>query len=149
MLFHSPQASQRPDHFECDAPQEVQDFLVPAIGQYYEGREQVEGLAADFTDDNAPAAVVEATRDAFGPPQIVVTNSGGPPGMPAVAAVLRLASSATAIATRCSFGWLTVVSACIRTFSVAPGPYSGSGTFSSKDFEPSTGSSASSESQYQ
>jgi 3-oxoacyl-[acyl-carrier protein] reductase len=53
------------------------------------GGGEVEGLAADFTDDNAPAAVVEATRDAFGPPQIVVTNSGGPPGMPAVAATAK------------------------------------------------------------
>ena len=46
----------------------------------------VEGYAADFTDESAPAAVVTATCDAFGQPEIVVTNGGGPPGMPAVAA---------------------------------------------------------------
>ena len=50
------------------------------------GGKTVEGFAADFTDEGAPAAVVAATRDAFGPPDIVVTNSGGPPGMPAVEA---------------------------------------------------------------
>jgi 3-oxoacyl-[acyl-carrier protein] reductase len=50
------------------------------------GRFTVEGCAADFTDENAPEKVVLATRDAFGPPEIVVTNSGGPPGMPATAA---------------------------------------------------------------
>jgi 3-oxoacyl-[acyl-carrier protein] reductase len=59
------------------------------------GGASVEGCAADFTDEGAPAAVVAATRDAFGPPEIMVTNSGGPPGMPAVAATaedLRAAS---------------------------------------------------------
>jgi 3-oxoacyl-[acyl-carrier protein] reductase len=50
------------------------------------GGASVGGCAADFTDEGAPAAVVAATRDAFGPPEIMVTNSGGPPGMPAVAA---------------------------------------------------------------
>jgi 3-oxoacyl-[acyl-carrier protein] reductase len=50
------------------------------------GGASVEGCAADFIDEGAPAAVVAATRDAFGPPEIIVTNSGGPPGMPAVAA---------------------------------------------------------------
>lgn len=50
------------------------------------GGEQIEGCAADFTDENAPTTVVAATREAFGAPEIVVTNSGGPPGMPAVAA---------------------------------------------------------------
>jgi len=50
------------------------------------GGASVEGCAADFTDEGAPAAVVAATRDAFGQPEIVVTNGGGPPGMPAVAA---------------------------------------------------------------
>jgi 3-oxoacyl-[acyl-carrier protein] reductase len=48
------------------------------------GGASVEGCAADFTEEGAPAAVVAATRDAFGPPEIIVTNSGGPPGMPAV-----------------------------------------------------------------
>jgi 3-oxoacyl-[acyl-carrier protein] reductase len=50
------------------------------------GGKAVEGCAADFTDGRAPADVVEATRDAFGPPEIVVANGGGPPGMPATAA---------------------------------------------------------------
>jgi 3-oxoacyl-[acyl-carrier protein] reductase len=46
----------------------------------------VEGCPADFTDVKAPEKVVAATREAFGPPEIVVTNSGGPPGMAATAA---------------------------------------------------------------
>jgi 3-oxoacyl-[acyl-carrier protein] reductase len=50
------------------------------------GGAAVEGCTADFTEEGAPASVVAATRDAFGPPEIVVTNSGGPPGMPAVEA---------------------------------------------------------------
>ena len=31
-----------PERYWAGAPQEVQDFIVPAIGQYYEGREQVQ-----------------------------------------------------------------------------------------------------------
>jgi len=31
-----------PARYWVNAPQEVQDFLVPAIGQYYEGREEVQ-----------------------------------------------------------------------------------------------------------
>jgi 3-oxoacyl-[acyl-carrier protein] reductase len=50
------------------------------------GGEAVEGCAADFTDPGAAALVVAATCDAFGQPEIVVTNGGGPPGMPAVSA---------------------------------------------------------------
>jgi len=46
----------------------------------------VEGCAADFTDDDAPRLVVEATRAIFGPPEIVIANAGGPPAMPAVEA---------------------------------------------------------------
>jgi len=46
----------------------------------------VEGCVADFTDDDAPRLVVEATRAVFGPPEIVVANAGGPPAMPAVEA---------------------------------------------------------------
>jgi 3-oxoacyl-[acyl-carrier protein] reductase len=53
------------------------------------GGEAVEGCVADFTDEKAPAEVVAATRNAFGPVGIVVTNSGGPPGMPAVAATAK------------------------------------------------------------
>ncbi len=40
----------------------------------------VEGCVADFNDDDAPMVVVEAARAAFGPPEIVVANAGGPPG---------------------------------------------------------------------
>jgi len=47
---------------------------------------EVEGIAADLTDEDAPRTVIEAARSAFGPPDIVVANGGGPPGMPAVAA---------------------------------------------------------------
>jgi 3-oxoacyl-[acyl-carrier protein] reductase len=50
------------------------------------GGGQVEGCAADFTDEKAPVAVVTATREAFGDPEIVVVNGGGPPGMPATTA---------------------------------------------------------------
>ena len=50
------------------------------------GGQQVEGVAADLTDEDAPQAVVEAARAAFGQPEIVVANGGGPPGMPAVSA---------------------------------------------------------------
>jgi len=58
------------------------------------GGASVEGCAADFADKGAPATVVAATRDAFGQPEIVVTNGGGPPGMPAVAATADDLSSA-------------------------------------------------------
>jgi 3-oxoacyl-[acyl-carrier protein] reductase len=44
----------------------------------------VEGCAVDFIDDEAVRVVVEATLTAFGPPEIVVANAGGPPAMPAV-----------------------------------------------------------------
>ena len=46
----------------------------------------VEACVADFTDPDAPRIVVEAAREAFGPPEIVVANGGGPPGMPATTA---------------------------------------------------------------
>jgi len=46
----------------------------------------VEACVADFTDPDAPRVVVEAAREAFGPPEIVVANGGGPPGMPATTA---------------------------------------------------------------
>ena len=58
------------------------------------GGASVEGCVADFTDAGAPAAVVAATCDAFGQPEIVVTNGGGPPGMPAVAATAEDLSAA-------------------------------------------------------
>ncbi len=46
----------------------------------------VDGCVADFTHETAPAAVVTTTRERFGQPEIVVTNSGGPPGMAALSA---------------------------------------------------------------
>jgi len=46
----------------------------------------VDGCVADFTDEDAPRLVVEATRAVFGPPEIVVANAGGPPSMAAVEA---------------------------------------------------------------
>ncbi len=58
------------------------------------GGAAVEGCVADFTDAGAPAAVVTATCDAFGQPEIVVTNGGGPPGMAAVAATAEDLSAA-------------------------------------------------------
>jgi len=50
------------------------------------GGAAVEGCAADLTDENGPAAIVAATCGVFGPPEIVVANGGGPPGMPATGA---------------------------------------------------------------
>ena len=58
------------------------------------GGSAVEGCVADFTDAGSPAAVVTATCDAFGQPEIVVTNGGGPPGMPAVEATAEDLSAA-------------------------------------------------------
>ena len=46
----------------------------------------VEPVAADLAEPDGPARVVEATRSAFGDPEIVVTNTGGPPAMPALEA---------------------------------------------------------------
>ena len=34
--------AKQPERYWCKAPQEVQDFVVPAIGQYYQGRAQVQ-----------------------------------------------------------------------------------------------------------
>ncbi len=50
------------------------------------GGKEVHGVVANLVDEDAPRAVVEATRAAFGQPEIVVANGGGPPGMPAVSA---------------------------------------------------------------
>jgi 3-oxoacyl-[acyl-carrier protein] reductase len=44
----------------------------------------VEPVAADLADPDGPLRVVEAARDAFGDPEVIVTNAGGPPAMPAV-----------------------------------------------------------------
>jgi 3-oxoacyl-[acyl-carrier protein] reductase len=50
------------------------------------GKGAAEGCTADFIDPDAPRQVVEQAREAFGEPEIVVANGGGPPGMPATAA---------------------------------------------------------------
>jgi 3-oxoacyl-[acyl-carrier protein] reductase len=50
------------------------------------GTGDAEGCVADFTDPDAPRRVVAKTTEVFGPPEIVIANGGGPPGMPAVSA---------------------------------------------------------------
>jgi 3-oxoacyl-[acyl-carrier protein] reductase len=50
------------------------------------GGAHVAGCAADFAHENGPRTVVEAARSAFGVPEIVVANAGGPPAMAATAA---------------------------------------------------------------
>ncbi|HSL18454.1 MAG TPA: SDR family oxidoreductase [Methylomirabilota bacterium] len=48
---------------------------------------EVEPVAADLSDPGAPARVVAAAaRRRFGEPEILVTNAGGPPAMPATEA---------------------------------------------------------------
>jgi 3-oxoacyl-[acyl-carrier protein] reductase len=64
-----------------------EDRVATAVDRIRDaGGQEVDGCVADFTATNAPAAVVAATRDTFGPPDIVVANGGGPPGMPATRA---------------------------------------------------------------
>jgi 3-oxoacyl-[acyl-carrier protein] reductase len=48
------------------------------------GGRSVDGIAVDLTEPEAPGRVVEAARETFGPPTVVVANAGGPPSMPAV-----------------------------------------------------------------
>lgn len=45
---------------------------------------EVAGVAVDLSEPEAPARVVAATRELFGQPEIIVTNTGGPPAMKAV-----------------------------------------------------------------
>jgi len=47
------------------------------------GAGPAEGCVADFRDPEAPRRVVTTACEVFGPPEIVVANGGGPPGMPA------------------------------------------------------------------
>jgi 3-oxoacyl-[acyl-carrier protein] reductase len=56
---------------------------------------EVAPAAADLADAAGPARVVDAAREAFGEPEIVVTNAGGPPAMPAVDATARDLLAAT------------------------------------------------------
>jgi 3-oxoacyl-[acyl-carrier protein] reductase len=44
---------------------------------------RVAPVAADLSEPDGPARVVEATRELFGEPEILVTNAGGPPAMKA------------------------------------------------------------------
>jgi 3-oxoacyl-[acyl-carrier protein] reductase len=45
---------------------------------------EVAAVAADLTDPEGPARVVSVARELFGPPEIVVSNAGGPPAMKAI-----------------------------------------------------------------
>ncbi len=56
-----------------------QDALDRAIDQLRKESEFVEGFACDITDPESPRALVDFTRDVFGPPTIVIANAGGPP----------------------------------------------------------------------
>jgi 3-oxoacyl-[acyl-carrier protein] reductase len=47
---------------------------------------RVASVAADLSEPDGPARVVRTTRDLFGPPEIVITNAGGPPAMKATTA---------------------------------------------------------------
>jgi 3-oxoacyl-[acyl-carrier protein] reductase len=57
-----------------------------AVGKIRASGGEATGCVADVAEERAVPAVVAATRDAYGAPDIVVANSGGPPGMAAVAA---------------------------------------------------------------
>lgn len=50
------------------------------------GGDAVAGVAADLNDPESPRRLAQAAADLFGPPTIVVANTGGPRPMPAVAA---------------------------------------------------------------
>jgi 3-oxoacyl-[acyl-carrier protein] reductase len=43
---------------------------------------QVLPVVADLATPNGPATVVDAAREAFGPVEVLVTNTGGPPSLP-------------------------------------------------------------------
>jgi 3-oxoacyl-[acyl-carrier protein] reductase len=45
---------------------------------------EVAAVAVDLAEPDGPARVVDLTRRVFAPPEILVTNTGGPPAMPAV-----------------------------------------------------------------
>jgi 3-oxoacyl-[acyl-carrier protein] reductase len=47
---------------------------------------EIAGVAADLTEPEAPARILDQSRALFGPPTIVVANGGGPPSMDAVEA---------------------------------------------------------------
>lgn len=60
------------------------DAAVDAIRA--QARGAAEGCVADLTEADAPQRIMDVARTAFGAPEIVVANGGGPPGMPAVKA---------------------------------------------------------------
>ena len=45
---------------------------------------EVAGVAVDLSEPDGPARVVSAARELFGQPEIIVTNTGGPPAMKAI-----------------------------------------------------------------
>jgi len=45
---------------------------------------EVAAVAADLADPEGPARVVSFARELFGPPEIIVSNGGGPPAMKAI-----------------------------------------------------------------
>jgi 3-oxoacyl-[acyl-carrier protein] reductase len=45
---------------------------------------EVAGVAVDLSEPDGPARVVSAAREIFGQPEIIVTNTGGPPAMKAI-----------------------------------------------------------------
>jgi len=47
---------------------------------------EVRAVAADLREPGAAETIVTAAREAFGPVDVLVTNSGGPPSLPAVEA---------------------------------------------------------------
>jgi len=52
-------------------------------------------LAADVRDPDAPARMAAAARERFGPVDVLVTNAGGPPSMPAAEATSKDLEAAT------------------------------------------------------
>lgn len=63
----------------------VEEHVLRAVGRLRdEGGKDLVGIAADITVPDGPERAVEAARHAFGEPEIMVLNAGGPPAMPAV-----------------------------------------------------------------
>ena len=60
--------------------------LDAAVAAFRSADGAAAACAVDLTEADAARRIVEAARAAFGAPEIVVANGGGPPGMPAVEA---------------------------------------------------------------
>ena len=57
-------------------------LAAPARGPGLGGSRRLEsavGIGIDLTDAGAPAALVDAAAEAFGPVDVLILNSGGPP----------------------------------------------------------------------